>query len=182
MEESNIPPVSSPVTVCGDIHGQFWDLLERLGLAESHRYILRLYGNASNQLSDFQTISLTYFDSNHSLQQGDFVDRGYFSRRHFPTDGAQSEASFPHHIAPREPQSRQITKSTASTTSVNASTATPTSGSPAGQVFDYLNLAAIIDGRVLCVHGGLSPDVRTLDQIRIIARAQEVPHEVHSVI
>lgn len=45
------------------------------------------------------------------------------------------------------------------------------------QVFDYLNLAAIIDGRVLCVHGGLSPDVRTLDQIRIIARAQEVPHE-----
>lgn len=45
------------------------------------------------------------------------------------------------------------------------------------QVFDYLNLAAIIDGRILAVHGGLSPDVRTLDQIRIIARAQEVPHE-----
>ena len=70
------------------------------------------------------------------------------------------------------------------------------------QVFDYLNLAAvsldltpgsaklvltdaslvlvlfqIVDGKVLCVHGGLSPDVRTLDQIRIIARAQEIPHE-----
>ena len=28
MEESNIQPVSSPVTVCGAIHGQFWDLLE----------------------------------------------------------------------------------------------------------------------------------------------------------
>lgn len=39
------------------------------------------------------------------------------------------------------------------------------------------NALQIIDGRVLCVHGGLSPDVRTLDQIRIIARAQEVPHE-----
>lgn len=38
-------------------------------------------------------------------------------------------------------------------------------------------LSQIIDGRVLCVHGGLSPDVRTLDQIRILARAQEVPHE-----
>ncbi len=32
------------------------------------------------------------------------------------------------------------------------------------QVFDYLTLSALIDGRVLCVHGGLSPDIRTLDQ------------------
>ncbi|KAJ2985817.1 Serine/threonine-protein phosphatase 6 catalytic subunit, partial [Globomyces sp. JEL0801] len=35
----------------------------------------------------------------------------------------------------------------------------------------------IVDGRVLCVHGGLSPDVRTLDQIRTIQRSQEIPHE-----
>jgi diadenosine tetraphosphatase ApaH/serine/threonine PP2A family protein phosphatase len=38
-------------------------------------------------------------------------------------------------------------------------------------------MAAIIDGSVLCLHGGLSPEVRTLDQIRVIARAQEIPHE-----
>ncbi|THH17752.1 hypothetical protein EW146_g3127 [Bondarzewia mesenterica] len=30
LEESNIQPVQSPVTICGDIHGQFWDLLELL--------------------------------------------------------------------------------------------------------------------------------------------------------
>lgn len=35
----------------------------------------------------------------------------------------------------------------------------------------------IIDGETLCVHGGLSPDIRTLDQIRIVSRAQEIPHE-----
>jgi len=44
-------------------------------------------------------------------------------------------------------------------------------------VFDYLTLSALIDGRVWAVHGGLSPSFSTLDQIRVLDRFQEVPHE-----
>ena len=35
----------------------------------------------------------------------------------------------------------------------------------------------IIDECVLCVHGGLSPDIKTIDQIRTIERNQEIPHK-----
>ena len=40
------------------------------------------------------------------------------------------------------------------------------------EVFDFLSLSAIIEDRVFCVHGGLSPQVNTLDQIRVIDRKQ----------
>lgn len=45
------------------------------------------------------------------------------------------------------------------------------------EIFDYLSLSAIIDGKIFCVHGGLSPSIHTLDQIRTIDRKQEVPHD-----
>ena len=40
-----------------------------------------------------------------------------------------------------------------------------------------MGIAAIVEGKILCIHGGLSPDVKTLDQIRLIDRKIEIPHE-----
>lgn len=45
------------------------------------------------------------------------------------------------------------------------------------EIFDYLALAAIIDNKIFCVHGGLSPSINTLDEIRGLDRKQEVPHD-----
>ena len=42
------------------------------------------------------------------------------------------------------------------------------------EIFDYLSLSAIIDGKIFCVHGGLSPSIQTLDQIRSANLSQNV--------
>jgi len=153
VEESNIQPVHTPVTVCGDIHGQFFDLKE----------LFKVGGEIPNTNYVFM---------------GDFVDRGYYSLETF-TLLLCLKARYPDKITllRGNHESRQITQVYGFFDECQNKYGNANVWKYCCSVFDYLTIAAIIDGRILCVHGGLSPDVRTLDQIRTIQRCQEIPHE-----
>ena len=284
MEESNIQPVRTPVTICGDIHGQFYDLLELFNVAggmpgdedsASTTVPSGSYGSPGgtaaipasaleppSQISDprvmrkmkrrFQRdsaytssastasdatdeegaqeggeeeelrgrIRSRSFESgerpgrgsdeedssddasdsgieddgdlasrkqrstalNNGKQNfiflGDFVDRGYFSLETF-TLLMCLKAKYPDRVTliRGNHESRQITQVYGFYEECQTKYGNASVWKSCCQVFDFLALAAIVDGSVLCVHGGLSPEIRTLDQLRVVARAQEIPHE-----
>ncbi|GJN41193.1 hypothetical protein PR202_gn00538 [Eleusine coracana subsp. coracana] len=134
IEESNVQPVNSPVTVCGDIHGQFHDLM-------------KLFATGG------------HVPETNYIFMGDFVDRGFNSLEVFTILFAAKSKVYGFY----DECQRKYGNANAWRYCTD--------------VFDYLTLSAIINGQVLCVHGGLSPDVRTVDQIRTIDRNCEIPHE-----
>ncbi len=45
------------------------------------------------------------------------------------------------------------------------------------ECFNFLPVVAIIDDKIICMHGGLSPDLVNFDQIHKIKRPLEVPDQ-----
>jgi len=153
VEEGNVQRVDSPVTICGDIHGQFYDLKE----------LFKIGGDCP--------------ETNY-LFLGDFVDRGFYSVETFLLLLAL-KVRYPDRITliRGNHESRQITQVYGFYDECLRKYGSVNVWRYCTEIFDYLSLSAIIDGRTFCVHGGLSPSLSTLDQIRAIDRKQEVPHD-----
>lgn len=112
------------------------------------------------------------------LQTGDYVDRGFYSVETFLLLLAL-KVRYPDRITliRGNHESRQITQVYGFYDECLRKYGTASVWRYCCEVFDYLSLGAVVDGRVFCVHGGLSPNVTNLDQIRLIDRKQEVPHD-----
>jgi len=153
LEESNVQPVNSPVVVCGDVHGQLFDVIE----------LFRQGGELPHTTYVFM---------------GDFVDRGHHSVETLQLLLCY-KARYPGSITllRGNHECRQVTQVYGFYDECFRKYGSANAWKYCTEVFDYFALAAVIDGRVLCVHGGLSPRIRTIDQIRLLERNQEIPHE-----
>ncbi|KAI0470250.1 putative serine/threonine protein phosphatase [Xylaria cf. heliscus] len=226
IEEGNVVTVTAPVTICGDIHGQFHDLME----------LFRVGGDPP--------------DTNY-LFMGDFVDRGFYSLESFLLLLCL-KVRYPDRMTliRGNHESRQITTVYGFYDECLRKYGSANVWRYCCDVFDYLALGAIVlgasntlepaneatarddieievcnadraiisqfprhrktgsseqgspngkaertgppgsaasgssggtvgnpTGAVLCVHGGLSPLIDTVDKIRLLDRKQEVPHE-----
>ncbi|KAG7244935.1 hypothetical protein INR49_024332 [Caranx melampygus] len=152
-KESNVQEVRCPVTVCGDVHGQFHDLME----------LFKIGGKSP--------------DTNY-LFMGDYVDRGYYSVETV-TLLVSLKVRFRERITilRGNHESRQITQVYGFYDECLRKYGNANVWKYFTDLFDYLPLTALVDNQIFCLHGGLSPSIDTLEHIRALDRLQEVPHE-----
>eukprot|EP01088_Endostelium_zonatum_P014272 TRINITY_DN305_c0_g2_i1.p1 TRINITY_DN305_c0_g2~~TRINITY_DN305_c0_g2_i1.p1 ORF type:complete len:311 (-),score=35.52 TRINITY_DN305_c0_g2_i1:107-1039(-) len=151
--ESNVQSIPAPVTVVGDVHGQFYDVLE----------LFRIGGRPP--------------DTNY-LFLGDYVDRGYYSVETMSLLVCL-KLRYPKriNILRGNHESRQITQVYGFYGECMRKYGSANVWKYFTELFDYLTIAAIVENKIFAVHGGLSPAIASLDQIRVLDRFREVPPE-----
>lgn len=152
IEEPSVKMVPAPVTIVGDIHGQFYDLRE-----------LFLVGGHPPETN--------------YLFMGDYVDRGFYSLETFLVLVAL-KVRHPSRVTMLRGnhESRQTTQAYGFYDECLRKYGNPNVWKMCADVFDCLPLAAVVESRIFCVHGGLSPAVQSIDQLKALERRQEIPH------
>jgi serine/threonine-protein phosphatase PP1 catalytic subunit len=153
MRQPNLLELDAPINICGDVHGQYRDLL-------------RIF----DATGGFPPRSKYLF-------LGDYVDRG---------DQSLETICLLLAYKVRYPENLFLLRGNHECASINRIYGFYDECKRRYSVrlwrlfsdcFNCLPVAALVDGRVLCVHGGLSPHLRSLDQIRRLPRPCDVPHE-----
>lgn len=153
VREATVLQLSAPIALVGDIHGQFHDLLE----------LFKCTGRPP--WSSF-------------LFLGDFVDRGEHSLQVI-TLLCLLKLKYPQRVWMI--RGNHETRTTNSQYGFLIECQTRYGDTQVWQdfnsLFDYLPMAAVIDGKVFCVHGGLSPQIETVEELQAMNRFQEMPPE-----
>lgn len=134
-QEPNICQLNSPITLVGDVHGQFYDVLE----------LFRVGGEIP--------------DTNY-LFMGDYVDRGPHSVEVI-TLLMLLKLRYPRRICliRGNHETRTITQIYGFQAECQQKYGNVKVWQYYTDVFDYLPIGAIIDNKLFAVHGGLSPTI-----------------------
>ena len=144
--------LEAPINVCGDIHGQFTDLLR----------LFKLGGKPP---------------SKNYLFLGDYVDRGDYSIETMCL-------LFAYKI--KYPENFFLLRGNHESASINRvygfydecrKRYDVSVWKKFTECFNYLPISALIEDKILCMHGGISPDINSIYDINKIKRPCEVPDE-----
>ena len=149
LKEPNIIEIKAPYYICGDIHGQFPDLLnifEKTEYPPNSRFLfLGDYVDRGDQSIEVICLLLTL-----KLKYPNHI---YLLRGNHETKEMTQQYGF--QIECQSKQNKQIYLEFC-------------------DLFDTLPLAALINEKIFCIHGGLTPDLNYLDQIKSISRPVQI--------